>query len=126
VLSLALAGGAVSVDAIELVGKSLRVIVLVIEGEISDVLFGAVCKVVKVSIWRVVGDVDVWRVVGPLEGVVIVLPDTDSSRELDVVGGLVIVVEVINTTEVSTGKSDGATASWRDRRSDAKGAGDSR
>jgi hypothetical protein len=125
-LSLVLAGGAVSVDAIELVGKSLRVVVLVIEGEISDVLLGAVRKVVNVNIWRVVGDVDVWRVVGPLEGVVIVLPDTGSSREIDVVDGLSIVVEVINTTEVSTGKGDGATASWRDSRTDAKGVGDSR
>jgi hypothetical protein len=99
----------VSVEAIELVGKSFWVVLVVAKGEIFDVLFGTVCMVVEVGV------IDVWRVVSPTtEGVVIILLGTSSSRETDVIDGLTIVIEVINMTEVSIGReSDGAVASWR-------------
>jgi hypothetical protein len=110
---------AISVDAIVLAGKSFCVVVVVVEGVTSDVLSRTVCMVVMVDIWCVV--------VPTTEGVVTILLGTGGSREIDVVDGLTIVVEVINTTEVSTGReSDGAIASWPGNITESNEADDGR
>jgi hypothetical protein len=59
------------------------------------------------------------------EGVVIILLGTGSSREIDVVDGLAIVVEVINPTEVTIGRERDCTiASWRGNITDTNEADD--